>query len=237
MSFMKTLATVAVGFAAAKGLDKYKEMGGMAGMKDMLGGAGDNPAADQLGQLAEQFGFPGGADKIKEMMGQMGGSGAAAAAAGTAGLGGLMNAMRGATQVGSAQSADMMSALFAGTPAEDMVEAQAKLMLRAMIQAAKADGEIDQDEQAAILDQLGDDISGDERAFVREQMQAPLDIQALAEDTTAHMREQVYATSLSSIRVDSFGESAYLKQLATALGLSDEARDAIHRQMGLPPLG
>lgn len=236
MSFMKTLATVAVGFAAAKGMDKYKEIGGMAGMKDMLGGAGDNPAADQLGKLAEQFGFPGGADKIQELMGQFGGTGATAAA-GTAGLGGLMNAMRSATQAGSAQSADMMSAMFAGTPAETIVEAQAKLMLRAMIQAAKADGEIDPDEQAAILGQLGDDICADERAFVQEQMQAPLDIQALAEDTDAHMREQVYATSISAIRVDNFGETAYLQQLATALGLSDESRDAIHQQMGLPPLG
>ncbi|WP_159089978.1 hypothetical protein [Ruegeria sp. Alg231-54] len=39
MSFMKALASVAVGFAAAKGMEKYKQMGGMAGLQDMMQGA------------------------------------------------------------------------------------------------------------------------------------------------------------------------------------------------------
>lgn len=236
MSFMKTLATVAIGFATAKGLDRYKQMGGMAGMKDMFGAAGTNPAADQLAALSKQFGLPS-AEEISERMGQWGGAGTSAAAAGAAGLASLMNAMRSAAQAGSAQSADMMSAMFAGTPAQDFMEAQAKMMLRAMIQAAKADGDIDADEKAAIMDQLGEGIGAEERAFVQEQMDAPLDVQALANDAGEHMREQIYATSLAAIRVDTTGESTYLIQLARALGLSDEARDRIHEQMGVSSLG
>lgn len=234
MSFMKTLSMVAIGFAAAKGMQKYKQVGGMDGLKDMLDKAGDNPMADQMAKMAEQFGVSDGAEKLKEMMSGMGGG--MAATAGAAGIADLMNAMRGAAQAGSAQSADMMSAMISGTPGEALMEAQAKLMLRAMIQAAKADGEIDADEQAAILDQLGTDIDAEERAYVQEQMAAPLDIEALARDTEAHMREQVYATSVATIRGDDFAEGAYLKQLASALGLSEETCDQIHRQMGLAPL-
>lgn len=234
MSFMKTLSMVAIGFAAAKGMQKYKQVGGMDGLKDMLDKAGDNPMAAQMAKMAEQFGVSDGAEKLKEMMSGMGGG--MAATAGAAGIADLMNAMRGAAQAGSAQSADMMSAMMSGTPGEALMEAQAKLMLRAMIQAAKADGEIDADEQAAILDQLGTDIDPEERAYVQEQMAAPLDIEALARDTEAHMREQVYATSVATIRGDDFVEGAYLKQLASALGLSEETCDQIHRQMGLAPL-
>lgn len=236
MSFIKTLASVAVGFAAAKGVDKYRQMGGLAGMQDLLKGAGDSPAADQLGQLADRFGVPGGSAAVRQFLGQMGGSGAAAAAAGSAGLGSLMNSMQGAAAAGSRQSADMMGAIFGGTPAGAALEAQARLMLRAMIQAAKADGEIDPDEKAAILGELGDDISEEERAFVQEQLDAPLDVQGLADEAGSLMREQVYATSVAAIRVDTAQESGYLRSLAEALGLSGETCARIHAQMGVPPL-
>ena len=63
MSFMKTLASVAVGFAAAKGLEKYQKMGGMAGLQDMMQGAGGGLGMDQIGKMAEQFGLPGGGDR------------------------------------------------------------------------------------------------------------------------------------------------------------------------------
>ncbi|GGH29717.1 Uncharacterized membrane protein YebE, DUF533 family [Cribrihabitans marinus] len=235
MSFMKTLASVAVGFAAAKGIDKYRQMGGMSGLQDMMKGGADSPAADQLGQLADRMGFPGGSEAVRNFLGQMTG-GAGAAAAGTAGLGGLMNAMQGAARAGGEQTAGMMDAIFSGTPAGAAMEAQAKLMLRAMIQAAKADGQIDPQEKAAILDQLGDDISAEERAFVQAELDAPVDVMGLAADAGAPMKAQIYATSLAAIRVDNANEAAYLRQLATALGLSDADRDQIHAHMGVPPL-
>ena len=62
MSFVRTLATLAAGYAAAKGFEKYKEMGGMAGVQKSMR---DNPqmasAADQVGQMLEKMGVPGGA--------------------------------------------------------------------------------------------------------------------------------------------------------------------------------
>ena len=233
MSFMKALASVAVGFAAAKGLEKYKEMGGMAGLQDMMQGSGGGMGLDQLGKMAEQFGMPGGASGLQDMFGKMGLGGGAA---GAAGLGGLLNAMQGAAKTGSQQTADMMDTVFQGTPAGAAIEEQAKLMLRAMIQAAKSDGELDEQEKQTIIGELGDDISDDERAFVLEQLEAPVDVMGLAAEAGAPLKTQVYATSLAAIRLDNQQEAAYLLQLATALGLSDAERDQIHEYMGAPKL-
>ncbi|MEC8582590.1 MAG: DUF533 domain-containing protein, partial [Pseudomonadota bacterium] len=54
-------------------------------------------------------------------------------------------------------------------------EADAALMLRAMIQAAKADGHIDEQEKAAILDVVGDDATEEDIAFLKAELSAPLD--------------------------------------------------------------
>ncbi len=231
MSFMKTLASVAIGFAAAKGMDKYQKMGGMAGLQDMMQGGGFG--MDQLGKMADQFGLPGGAAGLQDMMGKMGLGGSAA---GAAGLGGLLNAMQGAAKTANQQAGNMMETVFSGTPAGAAMEEQAKLMLRAMIQAAKADGELDEQEQEIILGELGDDVTDEERAFVQEQLNAPIDVMGLAADSGAPLRTQIYATSLAAIRLDNTREASYLRQLSTALGLSDAERDQIHTYMGAPTL-
>ncbi len=233
MSFMKALASVAVGFAAAKGMEKYKEMGGMAGLQKMMQGSGGGFGMDQLGKMAEQFGMPGGASGLQDMIGKMGLGGGAA---GAAGLGGLLNAMQGAAKTGSQQTADMMETVFSGTPAGAAMEEQAKLMLRAMIQAAKSDGELDEQEKQTIIGELGDDISDEERAFVLEQLESPVDVMGLAAASGGPLKTQIYATSLAAIRLDNEREAAYLLQLATALGLSDAERDQIHAYMGAPTL-
>ena len=233
MSFMKALASVAVGFAAAKGIEKYKKMGGMTGLQDMMQGAGGGFGLDQLGKMAEQFGMPGGAAGLQEMFGKLGTTNMA----GAAGLGGLMNAMQSAAKTGSQQTVGMMETVLKGTPGGAAMEEQAKLMLRAMIQAAKADGELDAHEKETILGELGDDISDEERAFVQEQMNAPIDVIGLAADAGAPLKTQIYATSLAAIRLDKEKEASYLRQLATALGLSDAQRDQIHAYMGAPSLG
>ncbi|WP_170343622.1 DUF533 domain-containing protein [Ruegeria atlantica] len=233
MSFMKTLASVAIGFAAAKGMEKYQKMGGMAGLQDKMQGAGGGFGADQLGKIAEQFGLPGGASGLQDMMSKMGIGGSTA---GAAGLGGLLNAMQGAAKTANQHTGDMMETVFGGTPAGAAMEEQAKLMLRAMIQAAKADGELDEQEKEIILGELGDDVSEEERAFVQEQLNAPIDVMGLAADSGAPLKTQIYATSLAAIRLDNAREASYLRQLSTALGLSDAERDQIHTYMGAPTL-
>ena len=73
MSFIKTLATLAVGFVAAKGVQKFQQSGGLAGMKDALRGAGQpGGMADQMGAMATKLGLPGGAAGMRDMMGKFG---------------------------------------------------------------------------------------------------------------------------------------------------------------------
>lgn len=236
MSFMRTLATVAVGFAAAKGVQKYQKMGGMAGMQDMFKGAGAGMTGmtDQLAQMAEKMGVPGGGKAFQDMMGAFGG-GSAGKDATAMGFGGLMSAMGGAAAASGQQMDDLLGGLFANTPVSVAAETNAKLMIRAMIQAAKADGEIDAEEKAKILDQLkGADPA--EVAYVKEQLAAPLDPMALAAETGEAMKAQVYSTSLMAVKVDSDHEVAYLRQLSSALGLDPAMRDQVHAAMGVPPL-
>ena len=100
----------------------------------------------------------------------------------------------------------------------DAQEENAKLMIRAMIQAAKADGEIDDEERAKIMEHLGE-LEPEELAFVKAELAAPVDVNALAMDTGEQMKAQVYAMSLMAIRVDKASEAAYLDGLAAALAL------------------
>lgn len=233
MSFVRTLATLAAGFAAAKGVDRFKQMGGMAGVQKSMQ---DNPqirsATDQLGQMLERAGVPGGAGGIQKMMDQWLGTAGKSGEAAAAGFGGLLAAIGGAAAAGTEQAGQMMEAVTGRTGATAALEENAKLMIRAMIQAAKADGEIDAEERETILSKLGD-ISPEERAFVEAEMAKPVDIPALAQDTGDAMKAQVYATSLMAIRVDKASEAAYLDGLAAALGLSEETRAQVHRGMGL----
>lgn len=244
MSFMKTLATVAVGFAAAKGMDQYKKMGGMAGMQNMMQGSGGAAGmGDQLASMADKMGIPGGGKAVQDMMsnfglggaGGAGGSGSSGAAAGMAGLGGLMSAFGGAAAASGGQMDELLGGVFANTPVSVAAEQNAKLMIRAMIQAAKADGEIDAQEREKILDALKD-APAEEVAYVKEQLASPVDVMGLAQDTGDAMKAQVYATSLTAVKVDSDAERVYLTQLASALGLDKTMQDQVHRAMGVATL-
>jgi len=234
MSFVRTLATLAVGFAAARGVDRFRKAGGMEGMKDALNRAGDEGGmGDHLGRMAESFGMPGGRQAMRDMMGRFGRQAAGTTEAAEAGLAGLMNAMQGAAKAGASGLGEMMGAVAGATPAGPVAEQNAKLMIRAMIQAAKADGGIDADERTRILDHL-DDASEEEMTFVQAELDAPLDPAALARDTQDNARAQVYSSALMAVVVDTPAEKQYLKQLAAALQLSPQRVREIHEAMGRP---
>ena len=229
MSFVRTLATLAAGFAAVKGHKKYKEMGGMPGVKDAVRG---NPQmsqmSDQAFEMMEKMGLP--TDQLKGLRDQFIGQSTDPNAA--LGMGGLMSSLGGGMAGGAEQTSSMIDAMSGNTAATDSMEENAKLMIRAMIQAAKADGEIDKEERAKILEHLGD-IDKSERAFIEAEMGAPVDAAALAQDTSQQMAAQVYASALMTVKVDTFSETDYLNSLATALNLSDETRARVHSAMGV----
>ncbi len=233
MSFVRTLATLAAGFAAAKGYDQFRKMGGMAGVQKAMA---DNPALAnmqaQMGEMMEKMGVPGGAKGFSEMASQWTGAAGQAGESAMAGLGGLMAALGGAAATGTEQAGQMIDTLTGKKVATGAMEENAKLMIRAMIQAAKSDGEIDEDEKGRILGYLGD-LDAEEKAFVEAELAKPIDVNALAMDTGQQAKAQVYAMSAMAIRVDTQSEASYLDGLAAALGLSETDRKQIHAQMGL----
>lgn len=232
MSFIKTLATLAIGVAAAKGYDRFRQAGGMKGLETTLRGAGEaGGLADQMGQLAEKMGLPGGAKSVRDLTAEMAPKAADAGQAAEAGIGAAVTVMQSAMMTGAGMMSDMFQSLTGQAAA---TEDGAKLMIRAMIQAARADGEIDTDEKARIMGHLSAS-SPEELAFVEAEMQAPLNMAGLVAAGSA-MKEQVYSASLMAVSVDSAAEAAYLRGLALALGLDDAARDAIHAKLGLAPL-
>jgi uncharacterized membrane protein YebE (DUF533 family) len=107
-----------------------------------------------------------------------------------------------------------------------------RLMVTAMISAAKADGTIDQDEMQKIVGKLGQ-VTAEEKQFVLERMAAPVDIDALAAEVTGKAQAaEVYAASLIAIESDTEQEKAYLRELARALSLDDATVAELHAMTG-----
>lgn len=236
------------GGAHSPGRQAQAQSGG--GLEDMLGSilgdqagsASRGGAAGGLGGLLEQLGggqsSRGGASGgLNDLLGGL--AGAASSGGGSGGLGGLLGGLMGA---GAAQSGagggfgDLLNQAIARQdepevqPSQDQ-EAAAALMLRAMIQAMKSDGEIDQAEQAKLMDRLGD-VSPEERDFVHAEMQRRIDVNDLARDVPRGLEQQVYAMSVMGIDLDNQNEAKYLHQLATAMGVPAEAVNDIHDQLG-----
>lgn len=208
MSFVRTLATLALGVAAAKGYSKVKQAGGISGVQDALK---SNPATAGMAQQAE------------EMLNRLGGGGS----------GGLMGTLTGMGAAASATVTGMIDQITGTSAATEAAEGNAKLMIRAMIQAARADGVIDDQERAVIMDHLKD-ATPEEKAYVAEQMQAPVDALALARDTADAAKSQVYSSAAMMVRGESAAEAQFLSTLARGMGLDAATVAGIHISLGKP---
>lgn len=109
-------------------------------------------------------------------------------------------------------------------------QALARSLLRAMIAAAKADGHVDADEQAAIFAEMHKmPLSPDDRNFVLEELRKPIDIEAVARDArTPEEAASIYTASLLAIDVDNAAERGYLAMLAARLNLDDALVRHLH---------
>jgi len=104
------------------------------------------------------------------------------------------------------------------------------LLARAMIAAAKADGQIDTRESQVILNQINAlELPADDKAFLFEEYGRPLDIEALARDVDSpeHAAE-VYAASVLMVEPPSAPEKIYLDTLARTLGLEAGLVQQLH---------
>jgi len=110
---------------------------------------------------------------------------------------------------------------------------QAVLFIRAMINSAKVDGEITDDEQKSILGQIGD-TSPETIKFLRAEFARPLNVVEYAQSLPVGMELKAYAISLTAISLDTKEEADYLRQLAKALRITPEQCNQIHQQQNAP---
>jgi len=159
------------------------------GIGDLLGGLLDNKAASgAIGAL------------VGSLLG--GGSGAAKGAVGGGGLAMLaslaMAALKNSGQASSEKS-NILKEL--EKPLEEQnLEDDAQIIVKAMINAAKADGKIDKSEIDKIIGKLDDDgLEQKEKEFFMTEANKPMDLNAVVSsaDNNPELAAQIYAASIS----------------------------------------
>jgi len=121
----------------------------------------------------------------------------------------------------------------AQTAAGDDRVADAAHLIRSMIAAANADGTIDSEERAGILQRAMEaGLDSATQQFLMGELRAPASMDEIVAATRPELRLETYAASLIAISIDSDAERAYLDRLAAALGLSPDDRARVAEQIG-----
>ena len=108
-------------------------------------------------------------------------------------------------------------------PSPQQQNSDAEIILTAMIDAAKSDGQIDPDEMRKIMDTMKSSGTGQEGMnYVIAKLQGPMETGKIvaAVQGRPDLAAQVYSASLMAIDVDTDAERMYLDKLARAMGLS-----------------
>ena len=264
MSLGKTLMKVAIGIVVAKGVSTLTKSvsGGSArstetarsgrsssgttqgGLEDLMGdllgnGRGNSTSASRTAR---------GGDLLEEVLGTKRTSARKTAPKG--GLNDVLEQMTGARSGRGGQNGstggigDLLGSVLGGAAArpaggslriEEEEEISAALMLKAIIQAVKCDGDLDAGEKQKLMEAMGDATQAEVKA-VNAELSAPVDIDALVRMVPNGMEAQVYLASLSAINLDSQAEAQYLHALAQALELQPHEVNALHQRLGAPAI-
>ncbi len=216
-------------------MDAVKLLGSLMGNN----ATGGNLMGSLLGQ-ALGGGGGGGAGGLGALAGLLGGGGGGAAG----GLGALAGMLGGgggqaqqAAQPGGGGIGGLLAGLAQGQPQQPNAQEQdqAMVLVKAMCNAAKADGQIDQAEVQNIMGRLGD-VDQSEAEWLKSELQQPLDIQGFVQSVPRDMAQQAYAFSLMGMKLDTQQEAQYLGAVAQGLGLNPQACNQIHAKLGAPEI-
>ncbi len=121
-------------------------------------------------------------------------------------------------------------AAFQQLPAPVM-EQQSRLVLAAMIAAAKADGHINQEEQSLLDAEIAKLPTVEaEQKWLAAQLEGPADPAAIAKlASTPEEKAEVYLVSVLVTEADTFMEKAYLDELAKQLQLEPGLKDHLEQ--------
>lgn len=212
------------GLVGGKGGDLGGILGEVLNSAGRAAGGKQNLAVGGLGALAGAL-FGGG---TRSMGGALGGGAMA-----------LIGAIAFKALQGAGQKTDNvpLGLLQPRNQAEQQkLEQQTELVLKAMINAAKSDGRISEDEIQRIVGKLKEaGAQDDDMRYVMSEMQKPIDTYSLmaAAKGQPELAAELYAASLMAIEVDTTAEKAYLQELAGGMGLSPEVTRQIDQMVGL----
>jgi len=116
------------------------------------------------------------------------------------------------------------------------VQERAERLVRAMIFAAKSDGNIDAEEQRNITARIKElNIGPDAQTLVNKCLAEPLNPELIAKGvTSAEEALELFTLSCAIINVDHFMERSYLDALARALRIPDDIKNDIETKIKAP---
>lgn len=243
MSIKRMVTKLALAFAAKKGMEAFRGAGGMAGVKEMLAGRA-GAQGDSRGGMSGRVGQALGADSggLGNILGSLGragtGGGRESGATGQISenhqsLGSLFGALASVIGNGPVPS-ERKHPLDSEFQMEDIQHnREAEPIVRAMVQMARADGQIDDQEKAALFDILHD-ASPAEQATLQSALEEPINPNAVAGDTPPHARKEVYTAALLVGDPTHPDEGKFLRSLASALRLTSDEVSSLHKATQKP---
>ncbi|MBQ7544825.1 MAG: tellurite resistance TerB family protein [Synergistaceae bacterium] len=194
-------------------------MGAGQTVKNKVGG--DNLAAGGIGAL------------LGALMGGSESTTANTLGGGMMGLLGMMayKALRGSMGGSSASASSASAQPYVQTTPQQQAN-DAEIIITAMIDAAKADGQVDADEFQRITSSLKKNGLGqDGMNYVIQKLQGPMETTKIvaAVKGRPELAAEVYSASLMAINVDTDAERKYLAKLGKAMGLSTQVMSNIEQ--------
>lgn len=113
-------------------------------------------------------------------------------------------------------------------------ESLSRLVIRAIIAAAKSDGSVTPAERERIYAEIDRmNIDAQDLAFIRMEFERPLDINAVARSAaTVEEATEIYAASLLILDASDESDRLYLRMLARRLDLDGELVEHLHANAG-----
>ena len=107
-------------------------------------------------------------------------------------------------------------------------------LLRAMITAANADGQVDAAERSLLIQHARDaGFAGEDLDALDREIRNPLSLEQLIAQTPSGLNEEVYVAALIAIDADHPNEHQFLEALSAGLRLDAEDRARVRAQLGI----
>ena len=212
-------------------------LGGLGGLGDLLGGAGGTDRSAGAGGLGGLLSGAGGGAMVASVLGMLlgrkGGSGQALTYGGLAALGSLAYKAYTNWQANQAAAPQTEPQTLDRLTSPEQVEEHTLGILKAMIAAAKADGQIDERENQLINErwknQSGNFVI---KQWLDQELQSPLDAASVAAYATdTGMAAEMYLASVLVVDDENPQERDYLDTLAAHLKLDPDLQVELEAQV------